>query len=59
MARAVWLAGSLLQVEPLKRQRLLESGEARVAEELLAEEVARLRALGGLGHVPPTRPSPN
>ena len=59
MARAVWLAGSLLQVEPMKRQALLESGEARLAESLLAEEVSRLRALGGLGQVPPTRPSPN
>jgi Lon protease-like protein len=59
MARAVWLAGSLLQVEPLKRQALLESGEARMAESLLAEEVARLRELGGLGQVPPARPSPN
>jgi Lon protease-like protein len=59
MARAVWLAGSLLQVEPRKRQALLESGEARVAESMLAEEVARLRALGGLGQVPPPRPSPN
>ena len=59
MARAVWLAGSLLQVEPLKRQALLESGESKPAESLLAEEVARLRALGGLGQVPPTRPSPN
>jgi Lon protease-like protein len=59
MARAVWLAGSLLQVEPLKRQALLESGEAVLAESMLAEEVARLKALGGLGQVPPTRPSPN
>jgi len=59
MSRAVWLAGSLLQVEPLKRQALLESGEAKLAESLLSEEVARLRALGGLGQVPPTRPSPN
>jgi Lon protease-like protein len=59
MARAVWLAGSLLQVETPKRQALLESGEARAAESLLAEEVARLRALGGLGQLPPPRPSPN
>jgi Lon protease-like protein len=59
MPRAVWLAGSLLQVEPLKRQALLESGEARLAESMLAEEIARLKALGGLGQVPPARPSPN
>jgi Lon protease-like protein len=59
LARAVWLAGSLLQVEPLKRQALLESGEARLAESMLADEVARLKALGGLGQVPPMRPSPN
>lgn len=59
MARAVWLAGSLLQIEPLKRQALLESGEPHIAESLLAEEVARLRALGGLGQLPPARPSPN
>ena len=48
-----------MQVEPGKRQRLLECGDPRLAEALLGEEVARLRALGGLGQVPPTRPSPN
>jgi Lon protease-like protein len=57
--RAVWLAGSLLQVEPAKRQRLLESGDPKLAESLLEQEVGRLRALGGLGQVPPSRPSPN
>jgi Lon protease-like protein len=57
--RAVWLAGSLLQVEPAKRQRLLEEGDAAYAESLLFEEVARLRRLGGLGQLRPSRPSPN
>jgi Lon protease-like protein len=57
--RAVWLAGSLLQVEPGKRQRLLETGDARLAEAVLDEEVARLRRLGGLGQLRPSRPSPN
>jgi Lon protease-like protein len=57
--RAVWLAGSLLQVEPAKRQRLLESGDPRLAEALLEQEVGKLRALGGLGQMPRARPSPN
>jgi uncharacterized protein len=58
--RAVWLAGSILQAEPRKRQRLLESGEPDLAVALLAEEVERLRRLGGpMAPVPPVTPSAN
>ena len=35
--RAVWLAGAMLQGEPLRRQRLLESGDPYLAEALVEE----------------------
>ncbi len=38
-ARAVWLAGALLQAEPDIRQRLLESGDPALAETLLDAEL--------------------
>ena len=57
--RLVWLVGAVLQVEPAKRQRLLESGDAALAEDLLATEVARLRRLGPVAPVPPRPPFPN
>jgi Lon protease-like protein len=57
--RAVWLVGSVLQAEVTKRQRLLEEGDASLAEALLEEELARLSNLGRLGVVPPRPPSPN
>jgi Lon protease-like protein len=57
--RGTWLAGSLLQVEPVKLQRLLESGDPLFAEQLLADEIGRLRHIGRLGTVHPRRISPN
>jgi Lon protease-like protein len=57
--RAVWLVGSVLQAELPKRQRLLESGDAALAEELLSAELAKLSRLGRLGVVMPRPPSPN
>ena len=57
--RAVWLAGSVLQAEPPKRQLLLESADADVAERLLGEEIAKLRGIGKLAPVPPPGFSPN
>jgi len=57
--RAVWLVGSVLQVEAPLRQRLLESGDAGLAEALLAGELAKLGGFGGLGPMRPRPPSPN
>ncbi len=57
--RAVWLVGSIMQAEPWKRQRLLESGDPAVAEELLEGEIAKLQELGGLAPVSPLKLSPN
>jgi hypothetical protein len=56
---AVWLAGSVLQAEPQKRQLLLESADAAVAERLLEEEIAKMRGIGNLALVPPPGFSPN
>lgn len=58
-SRGTWLAGSLLQVEPAKLQRLLESGDPTYAENLLAEEIGHLRQIGRLGTVHPRGISPN
>jgi Lon protease-like protein len=55
----VWTAGSLLEVEPPKRQQLLETGDAALAESLLAAEAAKLETIGELGGVPPRRSEPN
>jgi Lon protease-like protein len=57
--RAVWLVGALLQIEPWRRQRLLETGDADVAEQLLQEELAKIARLGRLGAARPPRASPN
>ncbi len=57
--RAVWLAGAVLQIEPAKRQALLESGDPNVAEALLEDEIERIRRLGHLQSVPPAGLSPN
>lgn len=57
--RAVWLAGAVLQAEPLKRQALLESGDPALAEALLEAEIERIRRLGHLQNVPPAGFSPN
>jgi Lon protease-like protein len=57
--RAVWLAGSVLQAEAPKRQLLLESADAAIAERLIEEEIAKLREIGRLAPVPPPGFSPN
>lgn len=57
--RAVWLAGAVLEVEPGKRQALLESGDAGLAESLLAAEIEKLHRLGRLGPVAGRGFSPN
>lgn len=57
--RAVWLVGSVLQVEPARRQALLESGDADMAEAMLSEELAKLARLGRLGTFRPRPPSAN
>jgi hypothetical protein len=57
--RAVWLVGALLQIEPARRQRLLETGDADVAEHLLQEELAKIARVGRLGAARPPRASPN
>jgi uncharacterized protein len=57
--RAVWLVGALLQIEPGRRQHLLETGDADVAEQLLQEELAKIARLGRLGAARPPRASPN
>lgn len=57
--RAVWLVGAIMQAEPWKRQRLLETGDPAVAEELLEGEIAKLQELGGLAPVTPAKLSLN
>jgi Lon protease-like protein len=57
--QAVWLVGSLLPSEPLKRQRLLEAGDPELAEALLSDELTKLGSLGELGQVRSPRPSLN
>lgn len=57
--RGVWMAGSVLQSEPARRQRLLESGDPALAESLLIEELAKLGTLGRLGTFSPRPPTPN
>lgn len=58
-SRGTWLAGSLLQVEAVKLQRLLESGDPLLAERMLADEIAVLRGMGPMGTVQPHGTSPN
>lgn len=57
--RAVWLVGSVLQVEPSRRQELLETGDADLAEAMLVEELAKLGSIGRLGSFQPRPPSAN
>lgn len=57
--RAVWLVGSVLQVEPARRQELLESGDADLAEVMLTEELAKVSGIGRLGAFNPKPPTPN
>lgn len=58
-SRGTWLAGSLLQVEPAKLQQLLESGDPLLAEQLLTDEIGRVRRIGRMGTVQPRGISPN
>lgn len=58
-SRLVWLAGTVLQSEPDKRQRLLEAGDPTLAESMLVSEVAKLQSLGRLGNLPPRRQDRN
>ena len=57
--RAVWQVGSVLQIEPSKRQQLLETCDPELAERLLREELAKLDALGKLELRQPRPPSRN
>ena len=57
--RAVWLVGSVLQAEPLLRQRLLETGDPQLAETLLAEQLAKVGGVRAFGPLRPRPPSPN
>ena len=57
--RAVWLVGSVLEIEPSKRQRLLETCDPELAEQLLRQELAKLDALGQLALRQPRPPSRN
>jgi uncharacterized protein len=57
--RAVWLAGSLLQVETAKRQELLECGDPMLAEQLVSDELIKLDGVGQLEPVRPLKVSPN
>jgi uncharacterized protein len=56
---AVWLVGAVLQVEPARRQELLESGDPDLAEVMLTEELAKLSGIGRLGSFRPRPPSAN
>jgi Lon protease-like protein len=56
---AVWLVGSVLQVDPARRQELLESGDPDLAEAMLTEELAKVAGLGRLGSFHPRPPSSN
>jgi Lon protease-like protein len=57
--RPIWLVGSALQIEPARRQLLLESADPTLAEALLDAELAKQNALGRLGPFSPRPPSPN
>jgi uncharacterized protein len=57
--RAVWIVGAVLQVEPARRQALLATGDPDLAETLLAEELAKLDAIGRLGTFQPKQPPSN
>jgi uncharacterized protein len=57
--RAVWLVGAALQVEPARRQELLERGDPDLAEAMLVEELAKLASIGRLGPFRPRQPPSN
>jgi hypothetical protein len=57
--RAVWIVGAALQVEPVRRQALLERGDPDLAEAMLAEELAKLGSIGRLGAFSPRQPQSN
>jgi len=57
--RAAWLVGAVLQIDPARRQELLESGDPDLAERVLVEELAKLERLGRLGSFHPRQPPAN
>jgi Lon protease-like protein len=57
--RAAWLVGAVLQIEPARRQELLESGDPDLAERMLMDELAKLQRIGRLGEFQPKQPPSN
>jgi hypothetical protein len=57
--RAAWLVGTVLQIEPARRQELLESGDPDLAERVLMDELAKLEGIGRLGSFNPRQPPSN
>jgi Lon protease-like protein len=57
--RAVWLVGAVLQIEPARRQELLESGDASLAEAILTEELVKLEGIGRMRSFRPRQPPSN
>jgi uncharacterized protein len=57
--RAAWLVGAVLQIEPARRQELLESGDPDMAERVLVDELAKLEGIGRLGSFQPKQPPAN
>ena len=57
--RAAWLVGAVLQIEPARRQELLESGDPGLAERVLVDELAKLEGIGRLGSFQPRQPPSN
>jgi len=57
--RAAWLVGTVLQIEPARRQELLESGDPDLAERVLANELTKLEGIGRLGSFQPRQPPSN
>ena len=57
--RAAWLVGAVLQIEPARRQELLETGDPDLAERVLVDELAKLDGIGRLGSFSPRQPPAN
>jgi uncharacterized protein len=57
--RAAWLVGAVLQIEPARRQELLESGDPDLAERVLEDELAKMGGIGRLGSFNPRQPPSN
>lgn len=57
--RAAWLVGAVLQIEPARRQELLETGDPDLAERVLVDELAKLDGIGRLGSFQPRQPPSN